>query len=104
MRLDKKLMGLLVFDLLEESGPECVTEIRVVLYLPRHFLLDVTEFFIGFVEKGSFANHPEPRPSTVEKVVSENNLHPLSVLLAFRPWQLSRTPVLQGEPKNQFYY
>ena len=56
-----------------------------MLYLPRHFLLDITEFFIGFVEKGSFANHPEPRPSTVEKVVSENNLRPLSVLLAFRP-------------------
>ena len=90
--------------MLDESGSEGVTGICVVLYSPRHFLLDVTEFFIGFVEKGSFANHPELRPSTVEKVVSENNLRPLSVLLAFRPWQLSRTPVLQGEPENQFYY
>ena len=104
MRLDKKLMGLLVFDLLEESGSECVTGLCVVLYLAKHFLLAFTQFFIGFVEKGSFVNKPKPRPSTVEKVVSENNLHPLSVLLAFRPWQLSRTLVLQGEPKNQFYY
>ena len=71
---------------------------------PKNFLLAFTQFFIGFVEKGNFANKPKTRPSTVEKVVSENNLHPLSVLLAFRPWQLSHTPVLQGEPKNQFYY
>ena len=39
MRLDKKLMGLLVFDLLEESGSECVTGLCVVLYLPKKLFI-----------------------------------------------------------------